>query len=122
VRVLLVDDAAADANALAELLREERADIHVATSPLEAVRLAGSHDFDVIVSDIAMPDMNGHEMLLAIRSEKRNRNVPAIALTGFGRHHDLAQPENVSFAQYLTKPTDLEGLVSTIKSLVTPSA
>jgi two-component system CheB/CheR fusion protein len=82
LRVLVVDDSAANGEALRELLQFEGADVVMQAVPAEAIRLAEKQRFDVVISDIAMPELDGYAMLKAIRATATNARTPAIAYSG----------------------------------------
>ena len=67
--------------------------------------------FDVVVSDIAMPDMDGHALLRKLRENPRYAEVPAIACTGFNSERDRAG-EAPGFAAHLAKPVEVPRLSS----------
>lgn len=110
-RILVVDDSQDSLEMLHFLLSAEGAHVITASSGKEALGLARTHEFDLIVSDISMPEMDGYEMLTALRADARFIDVPAIALTGFGRPEDIARVRAVGFTSHLTKPVDLDYLV-----------
>jgi two-component system CheB/CheR fusion protein len=120
--VLLVDDAEDAVGPMSELLEMEGAHVRSTTRPEEALALAHEHDFDVIVSDLAMPGMDGLTLLRRIRSTTRNRNTPAIASTGFNRPQDVARATAAGFDAYVSKPVSIPELVSVIVEVIKPKA
>lgn len=121
LNVLLVDDSIDALHAFAELLEMEGAHVVTAQSGAEALTAAeGIHHFDLLISDISMPDMDGHEMLAALRARASTAHVPAIALTGFGSSADPMGDETVrGFDKYLGKPVMFDTLIDTIRALAT---
>lgn len=117
VRILVVDDAEANAEAMSELLHIEGAEVAVETSAKAAIERAGREGFDAIVSDLAMPGMDGYEMLEKIRAGGANAETPAIAYSGYGSPADTARSRTAGFEVHLTKPVDLDALVDAIRSL-----
>lgn len=107
-RILIVDDSPDSLEMLQILLAAEGAQVTAAASGLTALQLARAHDFDLVVSDISMPEMDGYELLQTLRAEPRFTSLPAIALTGFGRPEDIARVRAVGFTSHLTKPIDLD--------------
>ncbi len=124
LRVLLVDDSVDALHAFAELLEMEGERVVMAQSGAEALAAAlGTDPFDLLISDICMPDMDGHEMLAALRARAATAHVPAIALTGFGATADPMRNETVrGFDKYLGKPVMFDTLIETIQTLVTVRA
>ena len=89
MRVLILDDSADTVEMLKFLLAASGASVAAATSGSEALRMTDESDFDVIVSDISMPEMDGFEFLRNLKLSPRNENIPVLALTGFGRTEDI---------------------------------
>jgi PAS domain S-box-containing protein len=109
-RVLLVEDHADTAMALGELLGLHGFSVAVATSFTQAVTHRGEH-FDVLVTDIGLPDGDGLELPRALSPE---RPLPAIALSGFGAGSDLERSRAAGFRCHLVKPVDVRDLVRAI--------
>jgi two-component system CheB/CheR fusion protein len=117
LRILLVDDLADASEALAMLLEIEGARVTTARGGGEALSLLKANEFDLLISDIAMPDMDGYELVAALRKLPGKRTLPAIALTGFGRRHDQDKALNAGFDAHIGKPVSLEDLRKTINEL-----
>jgi two-component system CheB/CheR fusion protein len=112
--VLIVDDAPDAANALHELLEMEGAAVRSASSGRAALDLAARERFDVVVSDLAMPGMDGLALLRALHETPLNPGTPAIACTGFNRPKDIEMAHEAGFAAHLGKPIGVAELVDTI--------
>src|SRR5690606_26621437 len=84
LRVLLVDDAEEILEMLGSLCEMEGADVTTAANGLLALERLAEEDFDVLVSDLGMPTMDGYELLTRLRRSARNASIPAIALSGYG--------------------------------------
>lgn len=110
-RILVVDDTQDSLNMIRVLLTNKGAIIETALNGEEGLRAAESSDFDLILSDIAMPGMDGYEFLRALREKPRHASTPAIALTGFGRTEDVEKARQAGFTTHLTKPLDFGTLV-----------
>ena len=117
-RILVVDDSLDSLEMLNVLLRSEGAQVTKAASGDEALNLAQSQDFDLIISDISMPEMDGYELLTRLRADARLSKVPAIALTGFGRPEDVARAEKVGFTSHITKPLDFDRLIELARTAI----
>jgi DNA-binding response OmpR family regulator len=89
-------------------------DIRTADSLRTALRAAAEGDFDVLVSDIELPDGSGLELMGTLRS---SRSVPGIALSGFGSAEDVELSRSAGFAEHLTKPVDFRLLEETIRQV-----
>lgn len=112
--ILVVDDSEDTVEMLRFALEGSHALVITASSGEEALRLASEKQFDVILSDISMPGMDGFELLGRLRALPTNQQTPVLALTGFGRDEDIKHAESVGFAAHFTKPLDLEGLACTL--------
>ena len=71
---------------------------------------AGGEQFDLLVSDIGLPDGSGLELLRRLREDPAARPLPAIALSGFGAVDDLRQSREAGFAEHLVKPINVRRL------------
>jgi signal transduction histidine kinase/CheY-like chemotaxis protein len=107
LRILLVEDHEPTRVALSRLLVRRNHSVEGAGSVAEARSLARSDKFDLVISDIGLPDGNGYELMTALRSEQRLRGV---ALTGFGTDHDIARSQAAGFLTHLTKPIRVDQL------------
>jgi two-component system, chemotaxis family, CheB/CheR fusion protein len=105
VRILVVDDTADTTEVMKTMLELAAAQVTTASSGAEALQLADNADFDLILSDVSMPEMDGYELLRELRKRPRTSRVPAIALTGFGRSEDITRARAAGFNSHLTKGT-----------------
>lgn len=120
VRVLLVDDDTEQLALLVDLLSEVGADVHGVTSAHQAVRALAQRAFDVIVSDIHMPDCDGYHLLrmIRVRPKAEGGGTPAIALTGQTTAADRARAHLAGYQIHLAKPIRLIELVVAIRDVV----
>ena len=116
-QILVVDDSKETTDMLSRLLQMEGADVRTARSGFEAIEVASDSQFDLIISDISMPGMDGYELLKRLRSMPFLKQVPALALTGFGSACDISRAHEEGFAQHFTKPLDIDKLLDSIKTL-----
>ena len=112
IRLLLVDDNHDTLKSLSRLLTLRGHHVHTAADMASALQVARQVDFDLIVSDIELPDGSGLELLWTLRA---TRTVPAIALSGFGATSDIEQSRAAGFAVHLTKPVDFRELDAAIR-------
>ena len=117
LRVLLVDDAEAALESFAALLSLEGAEVATASNGADALVEMEHHDFDLLVSDVAMPNMDGYQLIAALRQRGRFKLLAAIALTGFGRPQDAQRALAAGFDAHLAKPVVIEEFIQTIKRL-----
>jgi two-component system CheB/CheR fusion protein len=115
--ILVVDDSRETTEMLSRLLQMEGAFVHTARSGKEALKLAADNTFDLVISDISMPEMDGYQLLRQLRQLPSMEQVPALALTGFGRISDLKRAQDEGFAEHFTKPLDIDKLLASVKRL-----
>jgi two-component system, chemotaxis family, CheB/CheR fusion protein len=120
LRILLVEDAVESLEAFRMLLELEGAIVSAQASAERALLVAQTHDFDIVLSDIGMPTMDGYEMVTQLRASSRTASLPAIALTGFGREQDVLKALKAGFNAHLSKPVSLDALTSTIERITKP--
>jgi two-component system CheB/CheR fusion protein len=102
---------------LTYLLELEGATVISAASGTEALEIAGQKNFDVIVTDISMPLMDGFEFLRRLRLIPSQREVPVIALTGYGRMEDMERAKAAGFFSHVTKPLDTDDLFRIMRTV-----
>ncbi|HXB60993.1 MAG TPA: response regulator [Candidatus Acidoferrales bacterium] len=107
LRILLVEDHEPTRTTLAGLLARRRYEVSAAATVAEARALAGTRSFDLLITDIGLPDGNGYDLMNELG--KKN-NLRGIALTGYGMEHDVARSENAGFDAHLTKPVRIQSL------------
>ena len=115
--VLVVDDSEDTTEMVRHLLEIGGASVCAATSGFEALRLAGEKEFDVVLSDISMPEMDGFEFLSRLRQIPGKQDMPAVALTGFGRPEDVQRANDQGFFAHLTKPFDIQRLGTLLQQI-----
>jgi len=115
--ILVVDDSAESTDMLGKLLEIEGAFVDLARSGAEALAIAGQKRFDLIISDISMPEMDGYQLLRELRELPHMDSVPAVALTGYGRAADIERAYIEGFAEHLIKPIDIDQLLQIVRRL-----
>jgi len=113
VRLLIVDDAEEVLDAVTALCEMEGAIVASASTPSDALRQLAQHDFDLLVSDIGLPEMDGYALLATIRRGGRNADIPALALTGYS----TARGRNSLFTDELSKPVPMADLLITLQKM-----
>ena len=116
-RALIVDDAPDVTEMLAIFLRHAGYETVMAFSAAAALAEARRGSFDVVVSDIGMPGMDGYDLAAALRAIPGYAQVPLIAVTGFPMYDDHGRAAASGFNAHLTKPIDPIALLDLIKSL-----
>ena len=115
--ILVVDDSIETTDMLSRLLQMDGAEVQTASGANEALALAAESEFDLVISDISMPEMDGYQLLQQLRQIPRMANVPALALTGFGRLTDIDRAHREGFARHFTKPLDIDRLLGSVREL-----
>jgi two-component system CheB/CheR fusion protein len=117
LQILLVDDSPEVLETLKMLLEMEDAKVMAFDHPVEALKAAEDNRFDLIISDLGMPVMTGHELMSALRQLPLVKNVPAIALTGYGTNTDIQKSHAAGFDEHIGKPVSYDDLIETIEAL-----
>ncbi|WP_434662489.1 response regulator [Paraburkholderia sp. A3BS-1L] len=117
--ILLIEDHDDTAEVMSQLIRTLGHDVSVAASVASALALTAAQHFDLVVSDIGLPDGSGIDFIRAFRKESA---APAIALTGFGTDDDVRRSLDAGFTAHLTKPVNFEQLERLIEATVTQRA
>lgn len=120
LRVLVVEDEADTRELIQVTLQEYGATVTVVETGLDALELIQKLSFDILISDLGMPDMNGYALIQQVRSlsPEAGGNIPAIALTAYATAEDRKQALAVGFKQHLPKPVDPLALAVIISKLV----
>jgi PAS domain S-box-containing protein len=114
VHILFVEDHEDTARVLGRILRNAGFDVSHAGTMSEARALAATRRFDLLVSDLGLPDGSGLDLMKFLRDAQ---GMKGIALSGFGTAEDVAASLAAGFAAHLTKPVDWERLRAEIEKL-----
>jgi two-component system CheB/CheR fusion protein len=117
MRILVVDDSADTVDMLRRLFEMDGAVVETARSGIAALEIARHKDFDAVLSDISMPGMDGFEFVGQLRQIPRHKDVPVLALTGFGRAEDMQRAVAEGFLSHVTKPIEMNTLVEILRKL-----
>jgi DNA-binding response OmpR family regulator len=114
MRLLLVDDEESYVNVLSKRMTKRNFEVSSALSGAQAIRILRKQDFDAVVLDLKMEDMDGIEVLKILKTMAPE--LPVIMLTGHGS--ETAAREGITFGafDYLTKPCDLDELIEKIRA------
>lgn len=124
-RILVVDDNRDSVVSLAQMLELMGHRVHTAEDGITAVETAALVLPDVVLLDIGMPKMNGHEAARRIRKGPGGEDVTLVALTGWGQKEDKRLAAEAGFDHHLTKPVDpdvLNALLAGLDARVQPDA
>jgi CheY-like chemotaxis protein len=120
LRILLAEDSLYNQKLAVSLLERKGHYVEVANNGVEAVALAQAREFDLVLMDIQMPEMDGHEATQEIRTweSPRGRHVPIVAMTAQAMKGDRERCLEVGMDEYLTKPVRAADLYSMISAVV----
>ncbi len=110
-RVLLIEDHDSSRETLARLLVARGLEVVQADSAQEAFEKARNQQFDLVISDIGLPDQSGYEVMKALRAQYGFRGI---ALSGYGTEQDIARSKDAGFSAHLTKPVSADVLDETL--------
>jgi CheY-like chemotaxis protein len=114
---LVVDDVDDVTEMLSVLMTHAGYEVSTASRAREAIALAREHHFDLVISDIGMPEMNGYELAQALRSLPGYETVPMVAVTGYSMFDDRSRSLTAGFDEHVTKPIDPRAFLELIEQL-----
>jgi len=124
LRVLLAEDNAVNQKLTVRLLEKQGHEVEVAENGREAVEACEVADFDVILMDVQMPEMNGLEATRRIRAKEQSAeaSIPIIALTARATEADQEKCLEAGMDDYLSKPVEIDTLRDVVADVATPSS
>ena len=119
LRVLVVDDEADTREILMAILVKCGADVESAESVSEALKRLEEGNFNVLVSDIGMPEEDGYELIRKVRElpKERGRRLPAVALTAYARAEDRVRVLRSGYQIHVSKPVEPTELIAVIANI-----
>ena len=120
--IVIAEDEADIRNNLARLLRMEGFTVYAAPNGREGFALVQMHTPDMVLSDVTMPEMTGHELVRAIRAAPALAHIPVVLLTARADRQDVREGMNLGADDYLTKPFQREELLTCLRSQLEKSA
>lgn len=115
-KILIVDDIPSNIQLLGNMLREEKFDVAFSTSGEDALRKIKTIEFDLILLDIMMPEMNGFEVCKAIKNDDHSKDIPIIFLTAKNDTESVVKGFEMGAVDYITKPFNYKELFTRIKT------
>jgi two-component system, sensor histidine kinase SagS len=122
MRILVADDEPNIRTTISDVLRKYRAHVTVATSGTEAITLIEQQPFDLVLSDIKMPDKTGYDVFAAAR--RASQTVPVILMTGFGYdpNHSIVRASHEGLHAVLFKPFKVDQLLTEVRNALQAQA
>ncbi|MEY2559809.1 MAG: hypothetical protein QOG51_224 [Verrucomicrobiota bacterium] len=114
-RVLVVDDHLDTCTGMKMMLERRGYRVTVAHTADQAVAKTKRQEFDLVISDIGLPDRSGYELMQELSTTKGLRGI---ALSGFGMENDVSRARAAGFSEHLTKPINFDRLEESIQSLL----
>jgi CheY-like chemotaxis protein len=114
-RVLVVDDHVDTCTGMKMMMERRGYRVTVAHTADQAVKKTKNEDFDLVISDIGLPDRSGYELMQELSATK---NLRGIALSGFGMENDVSRARAAGFSEHLTKPINFDRLEEAIQMLL----
>ena len=121
-RILVVDD---DENILSlerTILEQKGFDVTAAGGGAEALKLIGDNDFDLVLLDVMMPEIDGFTVCRRIKEEPRTKEIPVIFLTAKGGGEALAEGFESGAILYINKPFTANKLLTIVNTMLEPPA
>ena len=112
LRILLVEDHGVTAKMIAMVLTEEGHQVEMAGDVAMGLELAAKHRFDLLISDLGLPDASGHDLMRQLRA--RGNGFPGIAMSGYGQEADIQRSQQAGFVAHVTKPASRDQLMEAI--------
>jgi PAS domain S-box-containing protein len=119
LRILIVDDETDALDLISMELTQHGARVTGVTSAEEALRALSQETFDVLISDIGMPQMDGYDLIRQIRKQEdgTQKPIPAVALTAYARVQDRMRAILAGYSTHVAKPVEANELVTVVASL-----
>jgi len=119
-RILLVEDHGDTAEAMLRLLMAEGHEVAIAGNVATALEMLSANPYDLLISDIGLPDGNGIDLMYEIR--RRGFTMPAIAHSAYGQEQDIRRSREAGFLTHLIKPASIGQLTEVINSSIKANA
>lgn len=100
---------------LGKLLQRMGHNVAIVNDAAAALRLLEAQPFDVVISDVAMPEMDGYVLARRIRQSPQGQDVLLVALTGYGQESDRLRAQEAGFDRHLVKPAGVDALTELLR-------
>jgi two-component system, cell cycle response regulator len=115
-RMLVIDDNAVNLDLMLYLLRAHGHDAQGCSDPQAALEAAMDGSFDIILSDVLMPGVDGYELAKRLKTDPRTAGIPLIAVTALAMPADRERVMEAGFDGYIAKPIDPQAFVAQIEA------
>jgi len=117
--ILVVDDIQINVDLLVLLLQKEHYNVRVAESGKEALQKIADNPPDLVLLDIMMPEMDGYETCLHIKSNSLSKHIPVIFITALSETKNKIKGFEVGGVDFITKPFDVQEVLARVKAQLT---
>ena len=122
MKILLVEDSLADIELTIDALKSAKVANEVTVvrdgaSALEHIRASPDAQPDLVILDLNLPRMSGHEVLAAMRADEAMRRIPVAVLTTSSAESDVATTYDLGANCFLTKPVDVQAFIHVVRSI-----
>ena len=115
-KVLIVEDSTASRDFIASILSQiDGTEVVCASSGFDALKLLPRYRFDLIITDINMPDINGLELINFVKMNPNYRETPLLIVTGEARQHDRERGMQLGASEFLIKPLQPDHLTALVR-------
>lgn len=118
VHILIVDDHSTSQRLMSFILQQHQYMTTTAMNGREALECLAEQSFDLVITDLNMPEVNGLELLRQMRMHERYRSIPVIILTGSVQDHDQVRAHEAGAIAFLTKPVGSDEVIATVGQLL----
>ena len=117
-KILIVDDENDIAELISDILEDEGYETVIANDGKTAIKLVKEENFDLILLDVMMPNMDGWDTLKAIRTNKNTKYIPVIMITAVSEEHKIVSGLKIGADDYIVKPFVLPNLLARIEAIL----
>jgi PAS domain S-box-containing protein len=115
LRLLIVEDHEDTARALSRLMTKAGYEVSIAGNVATALALAGRETFDLLISDLGLPDGTGYDVMTGLQ---KIQPLPGIAMSGYGMEGDVRRSREAGFGDHLVKPVEVPKLIAAIRRVM----
>lgn len=116
--ILVVDDDEDNRTLVAKILRRNEFHVTTASNGREALERLADQPVDLVILDVMMPGMDGHEVYDRLRESDRTRNIPIIMLTAVNMADQVERALHIAPSWYITKPFDAKYLLKRVRQVL----
>lgn len=120
-KILVVEDEKFAQDIISYTLSSENYDISLAKDGLEALKKASLNNYDLIIMDVMMPNLDGYEACRRLKADEKTKAIPIVLLTGRAQRNDILKGVQAGADDYIIKPYRLEDLLNKVYKHIGPA-